>query len=108
MAIPVLDARNQLFGRDNEIRAISDQMTEGVPRRAMKHSIPITQELVSIDGTTSKWTARVIIHVIKSPNNSLSFVESLHRTGRSNLLHSSGMSAVGNQVVRAEGQPSFA
>ena len=51
MAVPVLDARNQFFGRAIEIRTMSDQMAEGVPRRAMKLSIPIRQELVSIDGT---------------------------------------------------------
>ena len=33
---------------------LSDQMTGGVRRRVMKRSIPITQELVSIDGTTSR------------------------------------------------------
>ena len=37
-----------------KIVPLSDQMTEGVPRRAMKRSIPIIQEFVFIDGTTSK------------------------------------------------------
>ena len=44
-----------------------DQRTDGVPRRAANRSIPITQLLVSIDGTTSKWTARVVRQVKRNP-----------------------------------------
>ena len=39
---------------------LSDQVTAGVPRRETNRSTPITQELVSLDGTTSTWAARVV------------------------------------------------
>ena len=39
---------------------LSDHKTDGMPRRAVSLSILITQLLVSIDATTSKWTALVV------------------------------------------------
>ena len=46
---------------------LSDQRSDGVPRRAANRSIPMTQLLVSIDSTTSKWTARVVRQVKRKP-----------------------------------------
>ena len=43
MAIPVLDAGNQLYGRAYKKVSLSEQMTQGVPLRAVKCAIPITR-----------------------------------------------------------------
>ena len=42
---------------------LSNQKTEGIPRRSVNFSISITQLLMSIEGTTSKCTARVVKQV---------------------------------------------
>ena len=47
---------------------LSDHKTDGTPRRAANLSIPITQLLVSLDGTTSKWTALVVKQVNRNPH----------------------------------------
>ena len=47
---------------------LSDQITDGVPRRAHNRAIPITQLLVSMLGTTTKWTARVVRQVKRKPH----------------------------------------
>ena len=47
---------------------LSDHKTDGTPRRAVNLSIPITQLLVSLDGTTSKCTARVVKPVNRNPH----------------------------------------
>ena len=40
-----------------------DQMTDGVPRRAMSLLVPITRDLVSMNETISKCIALVVIQV---------------------------------------------
>ena len=67
MEIPFLMHEISSLAEPTKFVPLSDQMTEGVPRRAMKRFIPITQELASIDGTTSRLTARVVMHVNKKP-----------------------------------------
>ena len=47
---------------------LSDQIIAGVPRRETNRSTPILQELVSMDGTTSTWTARVVRQVKRNPH----------------------------------------
>ena len=47
---------------------LSYQIIAGVPRRETNRSTPITQELVSMDGTTSTWTARVVRQVKRNPH----------------------------------------
>ena len=47
---------------------LSDMMVVGVPRRAINLSTPITQELVSSEGTTSMCTALVVRQVNKKPH----------------------------------------
>ena len=54
LEIPIFDARNQLFDRANENRTIVRPDDGGRSRRARKRSLPITQDFVSIDATTSR------------------------------------------------------
>ena len=46
---------------------LSDYRNRDVPLHAMNLSIPITQELLSIEFTTSIWSARVVTHVKGNP-----------------------------------------
>ena len=56
------------FSEPTKAAPLSNQVSVRVPRLAVKHSIPLTQELVSIDGTTSiKQIARVVIHTKIKP-----------------------------------------
>ena len=47
--------------------SLSIQIIAGVPRRETNRSNPITQELLSMDGTTLTWTARIVRQEEKSP-----------------------------------------
>ena len=56
------------FSEPTKAAPLSNQVSVRVPRLAVKHSIPLTQELVSIDRTTSiKQIARVVIHTNIKP-----------------------------------------
>ena len=51
------------FSAPTKFVPLSDQIVLGVPRRAMNRSMPMTQELVSRDGTNSRCTALVVRQV---------------------------------------------
>ena len=56
------------FSAPTELVPLSDQVVLGVPRRAMSRSMPMTQELVSRDGTISRCTALVVRQVKRNPS----------------------------------------
>ena len=78
LLIPVKNVLKQFFFGATKLVPLSDQITQGMPRRETNLSIPMTQLLVSIDGKTSKWTARVVRQVKKNPHRF--FVERLIET----------------------------
>ena len=56
------------FSEPTKSVPLSNQVSVRVPRLAVKHSIPLTQELVSIDGTTSyKQISRAVIPRNRKP-----------------------------------------
>ena len=57
---------------------LPDQIMEGMPRRAQNLSIPIIQLLVSMLGTTSKWTTLLVRQAKRKPQPFL--VERLTKT----------------------------
>ena len=94
MAIPVLDARNQLYGRANEIRTIVRPDDQRRSRRAM-NLYPLTEQLLDERNVSSYIR-------IGSPTIQSSVADSIRGTGRSNQLRSSRMAVVSNPVTRAE------
>ena len=58
--------RRSSFSAPTKFVPLSDQIFDGVPRLAMNRSTPMTQELESIDGTTSIWMALVVNQVNKN------------------------------------------
>ena len=62
---------------------LSDHKTDGIPRRAVNLSIPITQLLVSMEGTTSKCRARVVEQVNRIPIFSQSIFSQKRRMDQS-------------------------
>ena len=58
----------RFFSAPIKFAPLSDQIIVGVLRQERNHSTPITQELVSMDGTTSTWTARVVRQVKRNPH----------------------------------------
>ena len=50
---------------------LSDRMMDGTPRLEVHLSMPIKQLQVPIEGTNSKWTARVIKQVKRNPQRFL-------------------------------------
>ena len=52
--------RRSSFSAPTKFVPLSDQFFDRIPRLAMNHSTPMTQELESIDGTTSIWMALVV------------------------------------------------
>ena len=69
----------------------SDQITSGTPRLDTNISIPITQLLMSIEGTTSKWTARVVKQLQLN-------VPLTHRTGQSSRVQVTGSQALFREI----------
>ena len=59
LLVPIVDVVHEFFFSGYKVCA--------VVRRAQNLSIPITQLLVSMIGTTSKWTARVVRQVKREP-----------------------------------------
>ena len=64
--IPCSSTQKKLFLCTDKLVPLSDQIFDGVPRLAINLSTPMTQELESIDGTTSIWMALVVKQVNKN------------------------------------------
>ena len=56
------------FSAPIKLVPISHQIIAGVPGRETNRSLTITQEQLSVDGTTSTWTARVFRKVKRNPH----------------------------------------
>ena len=58
---------NSSFSLAPKFVPLLDQIADGIPQRTQNSYDSITQLLVSIMGTTSKWTARVVRQVKRKP-----------------------------------------
>ena len=66
--VPLFNTFSEFFVRSNKVSAIVRPNHGRCTLRDTNRSTPITQELVSVDVTTSTWTARVVRQVKRTPH----------------------------------------